>query len=179
MKMSLVRSVAIGAVVAMAAPLLAQAVPAAAPPTAAPPAAPPMTAEQRVATIDTVRAEVAAIRQRTVAQNMTFTDQEATAFWPLYNRYRAEMKTARDIAWQVMLDYGPNYTSMTDTLAQRLVGQFYDGRKKEIDIRLKYAPQFAKAIGWTKTFRFLQIENKLDASQDFNRAKELKLVTAP
>jgi len=134
------------------------------------------TQQQVTAAIDTVRAAVASARKQTVAQNMTFTDAEATAFWPVYDAYRADMMKAQNGEWAVIKQYADNYGKMTDSTAQRLVGMWMDTRKQEEDLRTQYVAKFVKAVGWTKTARFYQIENKLDLMLGYARSQQIPLV---
>ena len=140
------------------------------------PAAQKPTPQQVQAAIDTMRAEVASARKQTVAQNMTFTDAEATKFWPVYDAYRADMKKAKDGEWAVIQTYAQNMGKITDSLAQSLMNQWMASRKAQMDLRASYVPKFVQAIGWMKAARYFQIEEKLDAILDFNRAKQIPLV---
>jgi hypothetical protein len=146
--------------------------------TAAAPASPAASPapQQVAASIDTMRMAIASARKQTVAQNMVLTDAEATAFWPVYDAYRAEMKKAKDGEWAVIQDYAAHYRQMTDSVAQRLMGQWMASRKAQEDLRASYVPKFAAAIGWTKAARYIQIENKLDLMIDFARSKQIPLV---
>src|SRR5215813_7155187 len=124
------RLIALSAVAA-AAPALHAQQPAAAP--AAPPAAAKPTPQQVSAAIDTMRMEIASARKQSVAQNMTFTDAEATKFWPVYDAYRADMKKAKDGEWAVIQNFAQNQGKMTDSLAQSMMNQWMASRKMQMD----------------------------------------------
>ena len=140
------------------------------------PAAQKPTPQQVSAAIDTMRAEVASARKQTVAQNMTFTDAEATKFWPVYDAYRADMKKAKDGEWAVIQTFAANQGKVTDSLAQSMMNQWMASRKAQGELRATYVPKFVQAIGWVKAARYFQIEEKLDAMLDYNRAKQIPLV---
>jgi hypothetical protein len=146
-------------------------------PKPAPAPAPAPTQQQVAAAIDTIRMETESARKQTVAANMTFTDMEATAFWPVYDAYRAAMNKARDGEWMVIQTYAMNQSKLSDSLAQRLVGQWMDSRKAQQDVRTQFLPQFAKAIGWMKTARFYQVDNKMDLIVDVSRSSSIPLVS--
>jgi len=168
MQLRNIRAFAIAAVLAGASSLRAQAAP------ASPPAQP--TDAQVAAAVDTMRTEVAAARKQTVAENMNLTPDEATRFWPVYEAYRAEIKKAKDSEWMVVQAYAKNYTAMTDSVAQRLIGEWMKGKTAEQTIRSSYVPKFAAAVPWTKVARYFQIENRLDAMLDVARARQIPLV---
>jgi len=158
------------ALVAGALAASAQAAPAPAPAPAQP------TAQQVAAAIDTIRMESA--RKQTVAANMNFTDAQAMAFWPVYDAYRAAMSKAKDGEWAVIQSYAMNQAKLTDSLAQSLIGKWMDSRKAQNDVRMQFAPQFAKAVGWLQAARFLQVDNKLDLIVDVSRSSSIPLVSA-
>ena len=166
------RTLAVMAVIAGASTLRAQAAPAPAP---APAAAQQPTDAQVAAAVDTLRTEVAAARKQTVAENMNLTPDEATKFWPVYDTYRAEMKKLKDAEWAVIQAYAKNYTSMSDSVSQRIVNEWMTSKTAQQALRASYAPKFAAAVGWTKAGRYLQIENRLDALLDLARAKQIPL----
>jgi hypothetical protein len=170
MNRSLHRLAAAVAAITLASTIQAQAAPAPQPAAAQP------TPQQVTAAIDTLRTEIASARKQTVAQNMTLTDQEATGFWPVYDAYRADMKKAKDAEWAVIQAYAQNYGMMSDSVAQRLIGQWMDSRKRQQELRAAYVPKFAAVIPWTKVARYFQIENKLDVMLDFARSRQIPLV---
>jgi len=134
------------------------------------------TQQQVAAAIDTMRLAVASARKQTVAQNMTFTDAEATKFWPVYDAYRAEIMKAQNGEWEVITAYAQNQAKMSDSLAQRLMGIWMNSKKQEEDVRAAYVPKFVAAIGWLKTARYYQIENKLDVMLGYARSLKIPLV---
>ena len=56
------------------------------------------------------------------------------------------------------------------------MNQWMASRKAQMDLRASYVPKFVQAVGWMKAARYFQIEEKLDAILDFNRAKQIPLV---
>lgn len=170
------RSLRLIALAVVAAPVLYAQQPASMQPAPQQPATQQPTPQQMQAAVDTMRAEIASARKQTVAQNMTFTDAEATKFWPVYDAYRAEIKKAKDGEWAVVQQYAQNIGKMNDSLAQSLMSQWMASRKAQMEVRASYVPKFVSAIGWMKSARYFQIEEKLDAIMDFNRAKQIPLV---
>ena len=179
MQVRSIRSLAIIAAIAGASMLRAQAAPAPAPapaPAAAPAAAQQPTDAQVAAAVDTLRTEVAAARKQTVAENMNLTPDEATKFWPVYDTYRAEMKKLKDAEWAVVQSYSKNYTAMSDSVSQRLLGEWMTSKTAQQALRVSYMPKFGAAVPWAKAARYFQIEARLDAMLDLARARQIPLV---
>jgi hypothetical protein len=118
-------------------------------------------------------------RKLTVSNNMQLTPAESNAFWPVYDRYMAEMKSAGDLRVKVITDYAANYDNLTDDVAKQLIGDSLKYQQKVLKIRESYLGKFRKALPETKVARFYQIESKLDAIGNFALAREIPLVPQP
>src|ERR1700761_1554078 len=83
--------------------VLAQTTPGSAQPPAAAtqPQSPPMTKDQ----IESIRAELRAGKSELIAQNVSFTSDEAAKFWPIYKKYEAAAKTLNDKRFDLLTKY--------------------------------------------------------------------------
>lgn len=59
--------------------------------------------------IEMLRSDLRAQRKQVTAQNMTLTADEATKFWPIFDRYRQEAIKANDQRWALIKEYAANY----------------------------------------------------------------------
>ena len=59
------------------------------------------------------RKDVRSLKKQIVALNMNLTDDEAVKFWPVYDRYSAELTTLYDQKYAVLRSYAANYDSLT------------------------------------------------------------------
>jgi hypothetical protein len=122
------------------------------------------------------RAIVAADRKTIVEAALALTEQEATAFWPIYDRYMADLGEVRDLRVKLILDFAENYDDMTDATAGKLIDDALAYEQKALDVRKKYVKEARKVLPATKAARFYQIENKLDAIGAFVLADEIPLM---
>ena len=60
--------------------------------------APAAYAQSTTDDVEITRSDIQADRKAIVAANLGLTDAEGTAFWPVYNAYRLEMRS-RPTAW--------------------------------------------------------------------------------
>jgi len=119
-------------------------------------------------------------RRTIVAQGLGLTVDEEKAFWPVYDRYIAEMKAASDLRVKVITDYAASYDSLSDDTARQLLENYLKYQSNILDIRKSYVRKFRKALPEIKLARFYQIENKIDSITNFVLAREIPLVpTAP
>ena len=109
------------------------------------------------------RADIQANRQAIVATNMNLTDAQATAFWPVYREYRAELAKSGDRVVKLVTDYAAAYDTLTDDQAAAMTKEFLSIQKEKNRITESFVPKFTKVLTPKLVMRYLQIENKLDA----------------
>jgi len=126
--------------------------------------------------IEVARAQAAADRKQIVAANLPLTDQESTAFWPVYDDYRAAMKKVTDQKVALIKSYAASYNTLTDQQALDLLKQSQDISKSELDVKSSYVDKFKKVLPPKKVARYYQIESKLDAIVNYGLAKNIPLV---
>ena len=122
--------------------------------------------------LDTIRAN----RKALVATNLTLTDQEAAAFWPLYDRYQTELKSVQDRTVQVIQDYTASFKDLSNEKAMKLADDYLSAEGDRVKVRRTYLDQFAKVLPGRKVVRFYQIENKMDAVLRYDLAGEIPVV---
>jgi hypothetical protein len=118
-------------------------------------------------------------RKLVVSEALQLAPEESAAFWPVYDKYAAELKDAGALRVKVITDYAANYDQMSDAVAQELIDDSFKYQDKVLKIRKSYLGKFRKALPETKVARFYQVENKLDALTDFALARQIPLVPQP
>ena len=63
--------------------------------------------------INLFRKDVRSLKKQIIAANMDLTDTEAQQFWPIYDRYAAELARLLDPKYALLKDYAQNYTTFT------------------------------------------------------------------
>ncbi len=114
-------------------------------------------------------------RKMIVSQGLTLTAEESNAFWPIYDRYMAEMKEIGNRRVKVITDFAANYDNLTDQTARQLIADSLNYQEQMVNLRKSYLSKFRKALPETKIARFYQIENKLDAITNFALARQIPL----
>jgi hypothetical protein len=135
----------------------------------------PTSADLTAAT-EEARTIIQSERKLLVSQGLILTTDEASAFWPVYDRYMLDMKSAGDLRVKVITDYAASYGNLTDDVASQLISDSLRYQEKVLKVRKGYLRKFRKAIPETKLARFYQIENKLDAITNFVLADQIPLV---
>src|SRR5262245_42846132 len=121
---------------------------------------------------DTLRSNKKAL----VDVNLALSDQEASSFWPVYDRYQKELGAVQDRLLRVIQDYEANFGSMTDEKAMKLVEEYLAVEEDRAKIRRAYLGPISEALPGRKVMRFYQIENKIDAVLRYELAKTIPVV---
>jgi hypothetical protein len=128
------------------------------------------------ADIEAARTLVQTERKILIMREMTLTNDEASAFWPLYDEYNLEVKKIGDLKVKVITDYAVNYNKMTDELAKELLNESIKYEEQMIKLKKKYVKKFRKILPETKVVRYFQLENKLNAIVNFRTAGQIPLM---
>jgi len=110
-----------------------------------------------------------------VMENMEFTEEEAAAFWPVYDKHQEELFQVNQRGAKLILAYASVYQTLTDEQAVKLVDEYYDIQDDRLAVMKKMAADVGKVLPGKKAFRYLQVESKLSAIGRYELAKEIPL----
>ena len=110
-----------------------------------------------------------------VMENMEFTEEEAAAFWPVYDKHQEELFQINQRGAKLILAYASVYQTLTDEQAVKLVDEYYDIQDDRLTVMKKMAVDVGKVLPGKKAFRYLQVEAKLSAIGRYELAKEIPL----
>jgi hypothetical protein len=119
-------------------------------------------------------------REQVVREELELTKNEATTFWPLYEKYRNDIERVRDRQAQMISRYLSAYDSadLSDNLAKEMLDEHLSIKSDLLKLERKYLRQFRKTLPEAKVARFYQLENKLDAEIDIALADLMPLFEA-
>ena len=130
-------------------------------------------------TKDQVKAAQNAIeadKKRVVTENMEFTEAEAKAFWPLYEKYQDDQKKIGKRMTELIENYGKVHKVMNDDAAEKLLNKQFAIQMDRVKLMQEYLPKFKEILPMTKVARYYQIENKYRAALDYEISKGIPLV---
>ena len=114
-------------------------------------------------------------RKTVVDGAMDLTNEQSTAFWPVYNAYRADVTKITDKLVKIVTDYAAQRDTLSDAQAEAMVHDYLKFEEELLHLRKAYVKKFGAALPMTKVARFYQIENKLDALQRVGLASAIPL----
>jgi hypothetical protein len=123
-----------------------------------------------------VRDKLQADKKLLIGENMKLTEQEAKAFWPVYDSYQKDLVKLNDRAIKNISDYAANSDKMTDDAAKKVVADYLAIESDRQKLRQSYLPKFAKVLPYKKVMRYIQLENKILAVITYEAAKKIPLV---
>ncbi|HME71270.1 MAG TPA: hypothetical protein VKM54_15575 [Myxococcota bacterium] len=134
------------------------------------------TGQGAEANLDVLVDAIRSNRQALVAANLKLTDEEASKFWPIYDRYQKEINAIGDRLIGVIQDYTTNFSDLSNDKAMKLVDDYLAVEADRVKVKRAYVDEFAKALPGRKVARFYQIENKMDAVIRYDLAATIPVV---
>jgi len=115
-------------------------------------------------------------RKLLVSENLTLTEAEGTAFWPVFDKYAAEQRKLNDRLVKTIESFAAEYDTLTDQRAVEMLKESLSIREDRNKLRRTYLERFSKTITGKKLARFFQIDSKIDALLDAKIAEVIPLV---
>ena len=127
--------------------------------------------------IESVRALVQAEREQAIRNDLRLTAEEAERFWPVWERYNAELNEVRDRHVAMIVRYLEAFSDsdVDAELARELLDEHLDIQSDILRIRKRYVRRFQAVIPDMKVTRFYQLENKIDAEVAIELAATMPL----
>jgi Cu/Ag efflux protein CusF len=126
--------------------------------------------------LQVARSALKADRKATVAETMQFSEQEAQAFWPLYEEYRAKMDKSADALVKLIKEYAQLYPDVPDDRAEVMLKDLGRLQEERVETRNSYLKKMGKILSPAKTLRFAQLESRLDLALQLEMASKIPLV---
>jgi hypothetical protein len=115
-------------------------------------------------------------RNTTLAYNMSFTEEEKDAFWPLYRRYRDAMTNVAIRKLDVIVDYASHYENMTDTKAEELLDRSLIYEEQALKVKQLYVKKFRRILPSIKVTRLMQLESRMNAAIQLKLSEGIPLI---
>jgi hypothetical protein len=112
--------------------------------------------------VELLRKDLRSQKKQIIAANMDLTDTEAEQFWPVYDRYAADLAKIYDTKIALVEEYLDNYNTMSGDEAEVYLRRRAAVEENVMQLRLKYVPEFRKVLSGRQAALFFQIEWRLD-----------------
>ena len=126
-------------------------------------AAGPATAELQLETRLTM-ADIENDRKTMISATVAPSPQQSKEFWKIYEAYTEEMRELNTRIAKVMEEYVDSYAALNDQQAEKMLDELTTVEVKKVETRKKYADKLSKILIPKQLLRWLQTENKIDAT---------------
>ena len=128
------------------------------------------------ADVKLLREDIQSMKDKIIADTMTFNDKEAAAFWPVYKEYSAAQHSIAQKRLALITDYAQNLDKMDDAKARNLTERLFAIEDDTQSLRKKYFPNFEKALGAKRAAKFYQVDNRLSQIMNIQLASEIPII---
>ena len=122
--------------------------------------------------------KVRADKKLLIASGMNLTEEEAKAFWPLYDQYQKRLEEINKYLGELITEYAKAYNAknVTNELAAKLIKEVLKAEGAEVKLKWTYADKFGAILPAIKVARYIQMENKIRAAVRFDLARNIPLL---
>lgn len=123
-----------------------------------------------------LRAAVKSDKKGLVTKTLDLTPAEAAKFWPIYDTYQRALDAANRqtaLAVEELVGYDK---PLSNVFAKNLANEMIASDENELRARRKMQKALMKALPPKKAARYLQLEGKIRAFQDYDLAVAIPLV---
>lgn len=118
-------------------------------------------------------------RATVITQAMNFSDKDAAAFWPIYQKYEYERSRVDDRRVAVIKEYAEKYSAISDADAKGMAEQMFDCESRLAQLKKTYFKKFNKVLPAFTVAKFFQLEHRVDLLVDMKVESSLPPLTAP
>ncbi|MEJ2536944.1 MAG: hypothetical protein P8048_07810 [Calditrichia bacterium] len=126
--------------------------------------------------VEILRADLKAEKVSIITETMDFTEQESTAFWPIFQEYDLELNKLNDQRVAIIKDFAEHFDQMTDVKADELVKKGFNYLKDRTALRQKFYKKFKKILPVMKAAKFMQVDYQLINFIDAQISMEMPLI---
>jgi hypothetical protein len=126
--------------------------------------------------LDMLRKDIRSQKKQLMAQNLKLTDEQATKFWPVYDQYTAELVKINNKKYATIQQFADRFGTLTDDQAMSLIQQWLSVDAQVAQLRSKYLPIMAQAIGGKLAATWAQLDRRLQMMIDLQLGARVPLV---
>jgi hypothetical protein len=140
------------------------------------PAATEVTPALTDADIEQLRLGLRADKRQATAETLKLTDDEAVKFWPIYDKYIADLTVINNAKYGLIKEYSEKFGSYTDKQATDFIRRWLDVDVQASTLRSRYVPIVGKVLPGVKAATFFQIDRRLAMLVNLGLAAQLPIL---
>jgi hypothetical protein len=126
--------------------------------------------------LELLRRDLRSEKKKLIALNLSLTEAEATKFWPVYDRYIADITKPYDQFYEVVKEFAAIQKTATDAQSSELMKRYGQLLVQIAQTRQKYIPIFEQTIPAKKAAWFIQVDRRLYSLLELQVISEMPLL---
>jgi len=139
-------------------------------------AASPALSQGMAESLELSREAVNNQKRAMVAGSLPLSDEQADAFWPLFDKFQAELKKLDDRSDRLITEFSAEYANLTDARARALLDESLAIEEDRAKLLRQWVKRMEKALPSRLLARYFQLENKFHAVVAADLAQQIPLV---
>jgi hypothetical protein len=123
-----------------------------------------------------LRQDIRSHKKQLMAQNLKLSDAEATKFWPVYDKYVAELLKINDKKFALIQSYADHYGTLDNDQALTFAKEWTDYDTQIAALRQRYVPIVAGVLSGRNTATFIQLDRRMTMMIELQVASQMPLV---
>jgi hypothetical protein len=119
-------------------------------------------------------------RKLVVMENLTLSDEESEKFWPVFREYQENLYKLDMQNFELLSFYLKKYKelSLTDEQATKMIDAYFTllENRRRLDRDFAFVLDMEKILPVKKVFRYLQIQQNIDAAQQYEISQKVPLL---
>ena len=125
--------------------------------------------------IKAARGDLQSKRAAIIASNVTLTAEQATAFWPVFNRYQLEQNSIMEEQMKGLQRYADAYQTLDDAEAIALINAHFDRDARMAELRRQWFGEFLKVLPVRLAVRVMQLDRRISLTHQIEFASRIPL----
>ncbi|HEY2293807.1 MAG TPA: hypothetical protein VGM86_24140 [Thermoanaerobaculia bacterium] len=126
--------------------------------------------------LDLLRQDLRSMKKQLIAQNLKLSDTEATKFWPVYDKYTADLIKINDKKYALIQTYADQWATMTDEQALSFAHKWTEMDTAISQLRQRYVPIVSQVLTGRSTATFFQLDRRISMMIDLQLASKMPIV---
>ncbi len=138
---------------------------------------PVVAQESSSKSMELVRDAAKSNKKALIAVNLQLTPAEEKGFWPVYDRYQADLDKITERLGKLIVEYAKEFNadSLSDAKANELMKNYLACEEDITKLKKSYLSKFDAVLPGKKVMTYYQLENKIGAAIRYDMAGQIPL----
>ena len=121
------------------------------------------------------RSNLRSQKRKAIKEALSLTPEQWRAFWPIYDKYEAEVKKVNDTRLEIIRDYMSQQSDLSSDKATELINLVMQTQVKRQEMKRAYIKELGSVLTANQALRLLLLENQIDLQIEAQIAAQIPL----